>query len=197
MGLALPAIVATTVASRGLRPASPAGTASTRGGADRRPSGSRRASVSTATRRPVARPSSVVPSVARVAVVLIIGTGFGAGVWYEGRRPGSRGRGRGRGRLASLAGALGRAAVGSTGLSAPAESVASGPGILAARPRARPGSVPGPTPGVSSALPVRDDPIARPAVARGRARRRLGRRQRHQRRGSRGRGMERRGRRAG
>jgi len=68
---------------------------------------------------------------ARVAAVLIIGTGFGAGIWYEGRVLEA---------AVGVAGAVGwhrwpvsedGAALGSMGLSDPAESIASGPGILA------------------------------------------------------------------
>ncbi len=69
---------------------------------------------------------------ARVAAVLILGTGFGAGVWYEGRVLEAE---------VGVAGAVGwdrwpLTGAGNTGrikarLSQPAESVASGPGILA------------------------------------------------------------------
>jgi predicted NBD/HSP70 family sugar kinase len=67
---------------------------------------------------------------ARVACVCIVGTGFGAGIWYEGRVVRAS---------VGVAGAVGhlRWPVGDGALSEPAESIASGPGIVAeARRRA-------------------------------------------------------------
>jgi glucokinase len=67
---------------------------------------------------------------ARVACVCIVGTGFGAGTWYEGRVLRAS---------VGVAGAVGhlRWPLGDGRLSAPAESIASGPGIVAeARRRA-------------------------------------------------------------
>lgn len=67
---------------------------------------------------------------ARVACVCIVGTGFGAGTWYEGRVLRA---------AVGVAGAVGhlRWPVGDGRLSEPAEAVASGPGIVAeARRRA-------------------------------------------------------------
>jgi predicted NBD/HSP70 family sugar kinase len=68
---------------------------------------------------------------ARVACVCIVGTGFGAGIWYEGRVVRAS---------VGVAGAVGhlRWPLGEGALSEPAESIASGPGIVAEARRRSP-----------------------------------------------------------
>ena len=101
---------------------------------------------------------------ARVAAVLIIGTGFGAGIWYEDRVLEA---------AVGVAGAVGwhrwpisgdGAATGPMGLSCPAESIASGPGILA---RTRELDATSDWPDTRSVFSAarRGDPHARAAVA--------------------------------
>lgn len=95
---------------------------------------------------------------ARVACVCIVGTGFGAGVWYEGRVVRAS---------VGVAGAVGhlRWPVEDGGLSEPAESIASGPGIVADARRRAPDRA-WPDARAVFAAAGRGDATARGAIAR-------------------------------
>ncbi len=95
---------------------------------------------------------------ARVACVCIVGTGFGAGTWYEGQVLRA---------AVGVAGAVGhlRWPVGGGALSDPAESIASGPGIVAEAHRRAPGTD-WPDARAVFAAAGRGDPAARAAIDR-------------------------------
>jgi glucokinase len=93
---------------------------------------------------------------ARVACVCIVGTGFGAGIWYEDRVLRAS---------VGVAGAVGhlRWPLADGSLSDPAESIASGPGIVAAAGRLDPGRAWPDARAVFTAA-GRGDPAARAAI---------------------------------